>query len=516
MLLASPLPTGNVEERNFSRPNRQADGSEKALAFRRFVRLIIAAVKRIIPLLLAAVLPALAEKPNILFLLSDDHSAPYLGCYGYSEVRTPNLDRLAAQGMRFDRMFVTCPQCVPSRASLMTGRSPVAARMVRFTSPLPADLPALPDLLRDQAGYFTGVGGRSYHLDGPASSGQRGAPNIGAVLDKHKLRGFTNRVDYVERRPLKNFGGKLEAFLDAVPQGKPWFFWLGFSDPHHVWDADASPFPQPPDPAKVKLPPHLPDLPGVRADLARYLGEIERLDRDVQSVLEALKARGQAEKTMVVFMGDNGMAFPHGKGALHDPGIHVPLIISWPGVVKPGSATRELVSGEDFAPTMLEAAGVKPPPEMSGVSYLKLLRGEPFAGRSFIFAERGPHGGDGGMKPDILAATFDLARCVRSARYKLIYNCTPHQAVAPVDSQRDPGWQQMLAANADGKLAPEFVRAYFTTPRPTFELYDLDADPGELRNLAGNPQHKEAELELKKALTEKMILDWDFLPLPLR
>jgi arylsulfatase A-like enzyme len=110
-----------------------------------------------------------AEKPNILFLLSDDHSYPYLGCCGNKDVRTPNLDRLASQGLRFDRMFVGCPQCVPSRACLMTGRSAVAVRMVRFTSPLPAEVPTLPDLLRDKAGYFTGVAGRTYHLDGPAT-----------------------------------------------------------------------------------------------------------------------------------------------------------------------------------------------------------------------------------------------------------------------------------------------------------------------------------------------------------
>ena len=210
------------------------------------------------------------------------------------------------------------------------------------------------------------------------------------------------------------------------------------------------------------------------------------------------------------------MAFPHGKGALHDPGINVPLLVRWPGVVRPGAVTRELVSGEDFAPTVLEIAGVAPLKEMSGVSYLKLLLGEAFEGRKHIFAERGPHGGDGGMKPDILASTFDLSRCVRSANFKLIYNCTPHQAVAPVDSQRDPGWQEMKAAFAEGKLAPEFVRAYFTTPRSTYELYDLEADPSELINLAGNKKYAQVERELKQALTEKMVLDWDFLPTPLR
>lgn len=463
----------------------------------------------------AGVSPApAAERPNILFLLSDDHSAPYVGCYGCKDVRTPSLDRFAAEGMRFDRMFVSCPQCVPSRATLMTGRSPVAVRMVRFTSPLPADLPALPDLLRDKAGYFTGVGGRNYHLDGPPAAGKNGALASDAVMREHHLRTFTNRVDYVERRgAMRDFGGKLAAFLDAAPKGKPWFFWLGFSDPHHPWDMKA---PEGvPDAAKLSLPPHLPDLPGVRSDLARYLAEVEHLDRDVQSVLDTLEARGFASNTLVVFMGDNGMALPHGKGALHDPGIHVPLFVRWPGVVKPG-ATRALVSGEDFAPTILEAAGVAPPKEMSGRSYLKLLRGERFEARQYIFAERGPHGGDGAMRPNISAATFDLVRCARSARFKLIYNCTPHQPVAPVDSQNDPGWQEMVAANKAGKLAPEFVRAYFTAPRPTFELYDLDADPGELRNLAGDPQYAEAERDLKQALTEKMILDWDFLPLPLR
>jgi arylsulfatase A-like enzyme len=233
-------------------------------------------------------------------------------------------------------------------------------------------------------------------------------------------------------------------------------------------------------------------------------------------VLDALKVRGLDKNTLVVFMGDNGMAMPHGKGALHDPGINVPLLVRWPGVVKPGENTRALVSGEDFAPTMLEAAGVKPPKEMSGVSYLKLLQGQPFEARKFIFAERGPHGGDGGMKPDVLASTFDLVRCARSDKFKLIYNCTPHGAVAPVDSQKDPGWQAMLKANAEGQLATEFVRAYFTTPRPTFELYDLETDPGELRNLAGDPKYKDVEYDLKRALTEKMVLDWDFLPAPLR
>jgi len=460
-----------------------------------------------------------AERPNILFLLSDDHSAPYLGCYGNPDVRTPALDKLAAEGIAFDRFFTSCPQCVPSRAALMTGRSPVAVRMVRFTSPLPSDIPALPDLLRDKGGYFTGIAGRGYHLDGPATGkkGQpRSAPVMGEFMDRMNLRTFKKRADYFEEGGggMKDFGGKLAKFLDLAPKGKPWFFWLGFSDPHHVWDTVSSKGKL--DPAKITLPPHLPDLPGVREDLARYLQEVEHLDEDVQTVLDVLDKRGLAKNTLVIFIGDNGMAMPHGKGYLTDPGINTPCIVRWPGVIQPGQKAHNLLSGEDFTPTLLEAAGVTAPKEMSGVSFVKQLRGESFVPRKHIFAERGPHGGDGGMKPDVTANTFDLARCARSDTFKLIYNCTPHGAVAPVDSKGDPSWKQMAAANAEGKLAPEFVRTYFTSPRPTFELYDLENDPGELHNLSGDPKYKVIEHDLKRALTEKMILDWDFLPAPLK
>jgi arylsulfatase A-like enzyme len=313
---------------------------------------------------------------------------------------------------------------------------------------------------------------------------------------------------------MKDFDDKLEKFLAEVPQGKPWFFWLGFSDPHHVWDTVSSKGKI--DPAKISLPGHLPDLPGVREELANYMQEIEHLDEDIAKVLSVLDRRGLSGDTVVVFIGDNGMAMPHGKGYLTDPGINTPCIVRWPGVIQPGQRAGNLISGEDFAPTMLEAAGISPPKEMSGKSFLKQLLDQPFSPRQYLFAERGPHGGDGSMKPDITANTFDLARCVRSDRFKLIYNCTPHSAVRPVDSAGGPAWKQMESAYAEGSLSAEFKRAYFSSPRPTFELYDLENDPAELNNLAGNSNFQKVELELKRALTEKMILDWDFLPTPLR
>lgn len=454
------------------------------------------------------------SKPNILFLLSDDHSYPYLGAYGNKDVRTPNLDRLAAEGVRADRAFVTSPSCVPSRASLMSGRSPVAARMVRFTAPLPPDVVTLPDVLRNEAGYFTGVAGRYHHLDGPEKKFAERSPNIWAMISEHDLRSFERRFHYSqEPGEMEDFGGKLTSFLEAVPDGQPWFFWLNFSDPHHVWTMQG---PQGlPDATKIDVPAFLPDLPGVRGDLARHIAEIEHLDADIADVLEVLRARGLDENTLVVFMGDNGMAFPHGKGALHDPGIAVPLLVRWPGVVQPGSSTKALISGEDIAPTMLDAAGVKAPKEMSGVSFLRVLRGETAEERRYIFAQRGPHGGDGGMRPDTSAAAFDLSRAIRSERYKLIYNCTPNARIAPIDSAGQPSWKEITAAHAAGTLEAKFVKAYFT-PRPTYELYDLQKDPAEMNNVAGDPAYAEVEEELKKALAEKMTLDWDFLPLPVR
>ena len=454
---------------------------------------------------------AWAAKPNILFLLSDDHSAPFLGAYGNEDVRTPNLDQWASEGIRFDRMFATSPSCVPARVGLMTGRSPIAVRMGRFTSPLPADIVALPDLLRERGGYFVGVGGREYHLDGPPTSS---APEVGGILDQYNLRTFDDRMDYVQRARLGP-SASLAAFLDVAPTGKPWFFWLNFDSPHHPWNQMG--LLGMPDASKLTVPGYLPNFPGVREDLAKYIAEIEYLDVAIRDVLALLSQRGLSKNTVVVFMGDNGMAFPHGKGTLYDPGVNVPLLVRWPGVIFPGRVTKELVSGEDFAPTMLEIAGVNPPEEMTGVSFLKLLKGNPaFNGRRYVFSSRTTHGGDGNMSPNISTANFDLARAVRSANYKLIYNTTPHQPVAPPDSYLEPSWVEMKSAFAAGALQSKFVKAYFTKPRPTYELYKLDTDPNELTNLSGNPQYAQILLGLKKALTEKMVLDWDYLPTPLK
>jgi len=447
-----------------------------------------------------------AEHPNILFLLSDDHSYPFVGCYGDGNVQTPTFDALAAAGMKFHRFFTAAPQCVPSRAALMTGRSPVAARMTRFSSPLPRDEITFPELLRAQAGYYTGVCGRSYHLDGSNRTG----PATARVFEEHHLKTFADRVDYLRTGPDPQVAAQVAEFLDGKPADKPFFLWANFSDPHHVWNAPAK---FRPDPASLKLPAHWPDLPGMRDQLADYCAEVNRVDETIGGILKLLDQRGLADSTLVVFAGDNGAALPHGKGSLYDPGSNVPLIVRWPGVVAPGSDSRELLSGEDLGPTLLAAAGLEPHPRMSGVSFLPLLKGEPHTPRQYIFLERGPHG-SAPVSVNMSNSGYDLSRAVRSDRYKFIYNCTPWIPYSPVDSAGGAAWREIKVAHEGSQLASGVDATYFSTPRPVYELYDLDADPSELTNLSGRPAHAAIEQELREALAEKMILDFDYLPLP--
>lgn len=469
------------------------------------MRLLHPCLKLLLALSLAAGAAA-AGKPNVLFLLSDDHSYPFLSTYGSPNVKTPVIDRLAAEGMKFHRFFTGAPQCVPSRATLMTGRSPVAARMTRFSAPLPRDEVTLPELLRSEAGYYTGVCGRSFHLDGATKTG----PSSAQVFEEHHLKTFADRVDFLNTCSDNEVAGQLAAFLERKPADKPFFMWANFSDPHHAWNAPAE---FRPDPASLTLPAHWPDLPGMREQLADYFAEINRVDRTVGGVLEELKKRGLMDSTLIIFCGDNGAALPHGKGSLYDPGSNVPFIMRWPGVLKPGGESRALLSGEDLAPTVLEAAGVKPGAKMSGVSFLPLLKGEKFTPRTHVFVERGPHG-SAPVTVNMTNAGYDLGRAVRSDRFKLIYNCTPWLPYSPVDSAGGAGWREIQEANAAGKLSAGLRATYFTTPRPVYELYDLDADPSELNNLSGKPAFAQVERELREVLAEKMTLDWDYLPLP--
>ena len=442
------------------------------------------------------------QKVNVLLLVSDDHSAPFLGCYGYPDIKTPNIDKLAAEGIQFNRAFTTAPQCVLSRAGFMTGRSTLDIRMTRFSAPLSSEFVTYPEVLRKN-GYYTGICGRNFHLNG-----NRAIKESADVYDEFHLETFKDRVDYLRvNAVLDSIFGEYNQFLDRVPKGKPFFLQVGYSDPHRIFDAKAFE----PDPSSITLPPSWPDTKLVREDFAAYLGEIQRLDKEVGRILDDLKKRGLDKNTLVIFVGDNGGALLRGKGTLYTTGLNVPLIMRHPGKIKSGQISNAIISGEDLAPTILDVAGVSIPKEMTGVSLVPGFQNTSFEPREYVFAVRGAHGS--GLPNN--TASFDLGRTVFTKKYKLIYNAMWQLPYHPVDFASQPFWLELKQLHAEGKLDRQSDRLFFSERREMFELFDIEKDPQELNNLAGDLKFKEIEQQLKARLQKWMILNEDYVPLPI-
>lgn len=442
------------------------------------------------------------QPPNIVFILSDDHSAPFLGCYGYPDIKTPNIDKLAQDGILYRKAYTTAPQCVLSRAGLMSGRNTLAIQMTRFSAPLDADVVSYPELLR-KTGYYTGILGRNFHLDG-----NRRVPETVSVLEKYGLETFKNRVDYLKiTANSDSIFSQYSEFLDQVPKGKPFFVQVGYSDPHRIFNAKSFE----PDPAKIKIPSLWPDTKLLREDFAAYLGEIQRLDSDVGRVLDDLKKRGLDKNTLVVFMGDNGGALLRGKGTLYNQGLNVPLIMRHPDLIKAGQISDALITGEDIAPTLLSVSGTQIPKTMTGITLTPSFQQPSFEGHDHIFAVRGAHG----QNLPHNTADFDLGRTIFSKKYKLIYNAMWQLPYHPVDFDAQPFWLELRQKHAEGKLDEKFDKLLFADHRKMFELYDEENDPEEFKNLSGDPKFKEIEHQLKTQLQEWMILNRDYLPLPI-
>lgn len=454
---------------------------------------------------------ALAAQPNILMVLSDDHSAAALGCYGNPDVLTPNLDRFAAEGVRFSRAYASSPQSVPARASIMTGRSPVAVNMTRFNVTLARRYRTAPEYLREQ-GYYVGVAGRGYHLDGAVSGRVGRIKEVEQYYIDHGYRTFPDRLDtcmvVADARKGEShwkINEQFRTFMERRDKEKPFFLQLNYSDPHTPYDA-----PQVHDPAKLTLPGFYPDTRLVREHLGAYYDEIHRMDADFGEVLDYLDEHGLADDTIVIFMGDNGGALFMAKGTLYEDGIRVPLIIRWPGHFAP-NAVDALVSNVDLAPTCLAAAGIPVPEEMEGVDLLPLLERNQTPAERWVYSVRSCHATN--TLPED-TSVFDQMRCVVGERYKLIYNLLPGLPWVPVDFAEFPMFRELRELNAAGKLSPYLSRLYFSPRRPMFELYDLQEDPTEQHNLIDDPALKPVRDELILKLTYKMIEDEDFVTLP--
>ena len=442
------------------------------------------------------------NKPNIIFVISDDHSVPFLGCYGNKDIKTPNFDKFASEGMTFTRTYVTAPQSAPSRSSFFTGRSTISTTMSMFSLPLPGNVITYPDILKEH-GYYIGVTARSHHQDGLKRN-----KDIQQAIERNDMATFGRRFDYhrIGGQPLP----ELKVFLDKAAtegKGKPFYVQVSFYDPHRPWDKNA--IPEPHDPNAIKLPDNYPDNTLIREDFARHYDEIARMDTQFGFMMEELEKRGLADNTIVVFVGDNGSALLRGKGTLYETGINVPLIVRWPGKIKPGSYSNVLVSGEDFAPTLLELAGYKADPKMTGHSFAHTLLGKEGADRTWVFSARGAHAED----LPVTTKDFDLIRAIVPDRYKLIYNPVRELPYWPVDFSHEPFWLDLVEQNRTGFIPREWKERYFSE-RPMFELYDLKNDPQELHNLAGLKEYAEIEKKLRDTMAEKMLVDRDYVPLP--
>jgi arylsulfatase A-like enzyme len=425
----------------------------------------------------------LSERPNFILMIADDMGRNDCGAYGQPRVKTPNIDALARSGMRFDRAFVTASSCSPSRSSIITGRYPHNTDAEELHWPLPAAQTTFVEALRS-AGYWTAAAGK-WHLGGAVKDRfdvVREADPSGYMLPTGRGPGTVSKGD------AASGCDQWVATLRDRPRDKPFFLWLGAVDPHRDYQPDT--IPEPHRGADVVVPPYLPDVPAVRQDLARYYDEISRLDRFIGAVLGEVDRQGIADRTMVLFLSDNGRPFPRCKTTLYDSGISSPWIVRWPGRIKPGSQCSRLVSSLDIAPTLLSLAGLTPGPTIQGKDFSPVFSNPTTEIHALIFAERNWH--------DYAAC----GRAVRSERFKYIRNYDNDRPLTPpADAVRSPSYVAMRGLRDQGRLSPP-QQACFVQPRPREELYDVDADPHELHNLAGEPGSAPVLETMRRALAD--------------
>lgn len=458
------------------------------------------AIRKTVWCLLAALVPSLGAatapaRPNIVLMIADDLAWDDVGAYGHPTVRTPHLDRLAREGMRFDQAFVTASSCSPSRSSLITGRYPHSADAEQLHWPLPAAQATFVEPLR-AAGYWAGAAGK-WHLGEDAKRRfdvVREADPAGFTLATGAKAGDT-KMSMATQGDVQSGCTDWVPLLRQRPRDRPFFAWLAALDPHRDYEEKISA--RPTRPEEVIVPRHLPDTSAVRRELAQYYDEIERLDRFVGGVLSELEAQGVANNTLVVFLSDNGRAFPRDKTTVFDGGIKTPLIMRWPGRVAPGTTCNQLVSTIDLAPGFLAAAGLKPAVTIQGVSFLPLLADARTPIRREIFAEQNWHDYE------------HRSRAVRTEHFKLIAHEFVGGPLTPgADAVRGVAYRELQRLRAAGQLPPHQQQC-FEFPRAPLELYDLRSDPGEFHNLATTPAYAAvlADLQARIARWKKETAD---------
>lgn len=429
---------------------------------------------------------------NILLITADDMSGWTPGCFGGRPDSTPAIDRLAAEGMRFERAHVPIAVCQPSRSALLTGRWPHLNGAEGF-QPINPGVPVLTDALR-KAGYRCGILGKVEHLQPVARFGWD------LVRTRDELG--------VGRDPASYAAATAAFVADAQAERRNWFLMANAHDPHRpfhgsdeeqgMFDAAQRDRIPPPsatfDPDDVEVPGFLPDLPDVRREIAEYLASARRCDDVVGALLATLEASGEASRTLVLFLSDNGMAFPFAKANCYLQSTRTPLVIRWPGRTRPSSVdARHFVSGLDLLPTLCAAAAIDPPAELDGASLEPLIDGADVPGRDQIVTT---------FHETSAKQRFEM-RAIQTARYGYIWNhWSDGELRYRAENMHGRTWPAMTRAAEEDPAVR--ARADFYLHRAPEEFYDLRDDPHGLRNLIDDPARRPEVAELRTRLRQQL------------
>jgi len=437
--------------------------------------------------------PVKNRKLNVLLITADDmnYDAPgFAG--GRTPGLTPNLDRLAKESLYFKRAHVAAAICQPSRQSMMTGLYPHNNGALGF-GPINSGVATLQERLRG-AGYVNGILGKVNHL----------APREKFCWDyvKEQKELGEGRDPALYYRYVKEFLAKAQA------EGKPFFLMANSHDPHRPfagsvaekqWETRRK-IPHPEvrrtfKPDKIAVPGFLPDLPGVRKEVAEYYTSAHRCDETIGQVLRALKESGQEEETLVMFLSDNGMSFPFAKANCYLSSTNTPWLVRWPGKTKPGSVDEaHFICGVDFMPTILDACGLEPPAGLDGRSFAGLLTGDKQDGRESVFT----------VINTLATRKSYPMRCLQNQRFGYIYNAWSDGQAAyyTTESRGSLAFRAMQeAAKTDPRIAG---RVELFEHRVKEELYDFEKDPSALTNLVDDPAYKEALAQMRRAMRDAM------------
>lgn len=408
-----------------------------------------------------------AEKPNFLFIIGDDCTREDIGTYG-GQAFTPNIDRLASEGMLFTNSFEAAPMCSPTRHNVYTGLYPVRSGAYPNHT-------FVKDGTKSVVQYLKPLGYRV------ALSGKR-------HISPQEVFAFeysgTNNPDM---EAIDEFMGECKA------SDTPFCLFACSNEPHSPWDkGDASQY----DAAKLKLPPTWVDTPETRANYAKYLAEITYLDSQVGECMALLDKHGLADNTLFIFTSEQGSSFPFAKWTCYDAGLRNGLVARWPAKVAPGTVSDAMIEYVDVLPTYLDAAGAEIPEVLEGKSYLPVLLGEKDTHKEYVYGIHTTRGIINGSEQ------YGI-RSVRDGRYHYIRNLTPEVTFTnAVTKDGDNMWGSWVEKAKTDPHAAARVNAY--QQRPAEELYDTEADFFEMTNLADDPAYAEIKQRLSKKLDEWM------------